>query len=220
MMGQKVHPKVFRIGINKDWDSRWIVPRKQFADVLHEDHEIRKFIKEKLYAAGISRVEIERAANRLRITIHTGKPGLVIGQGGTRVEELRKQLEALTGKHVSINIAEVKVADLDAQLVAENIASQLEKRISHRRAMKSAIARAMRAGAKGVRIIVSGRIAGAEIARRERASEGKVPLGTLRADIDYGFAEARTTYGQIGVKVWVYKGEILPDRRRPAERGA
>ncbi|MEW6545961.1 MAG: 30S ribosomal protein S3 [Bacillota bacterium] len=219
-MGQKVHPKVFRIGINKDWDSRWIVPRKQFADVLHEDHEIRKFIKEKLYAAGISRVEIERAANRLRITIHTGKPGLVIGQGGTRVEELRKQLEALTGKHVSINIAEVKVADLDAQLVAENIASQLEKRISHRRAMKSAIARAMRAGAKGVRIIVSGRIAGAEIARRERASEGKVPLGTLRADIDYGFAEARTTYGQIGVKVWVYKGEILPDRRRPAERGA
>ncbi|MBC7339414.1 MAG: 30S ribosomal protein S3 [Firmicutes bacterium] len=219
-MGQKVHPKVFRIGINKDWDSRWIVPKKQFADVLHEDQRIRKFIKGKLYAAGISRVEIERAANRLRITIHTGKPGLVIGQGGTRVEELRKQLEAMTGKHVSINIAEVKVADLDAQLVAESVASQLEKRISHRRAMKSAISRAMRAGAKGVRIIVSGRIAGAEIARRERASEGKVPLGTLRADIDYGFAEARTTYGQIGVKVWIYRGEILPDRRRPVERGA
>ncbi|MDI6894025.1 MAG: 30S ribosomal protein S3 [Bacillota bacterium] len=219
-MGQKVHPKVFRIGINKDWDSRWIVPKKQFADVLHEDHRIRRFIKERLYAAGISRVEIERAANRLRITIHTGKPGLVIGQGGTRVEELRKQLEALTGKHVSINIAEVKVGDLDAQLVAESIASQLEKRISHRRAMKSAVGRAMRAGAKGVRIIVSGRIAGAEIARRERASEGKVPLGTLRADVDYGFAEARTTYGQIGVKVWIYKGEILPDRRRTVERGA
>lgn len=219
-MGQKVHPKVFRIGINKDWDSRWIVPKKQFADVLHEDQRIRKFIKGKLYAAGISRVEIERAANRLRITIHTGKPGLVIGQGGTRVEELRKQLEAMTGKHVSINIAEVKVADLDAQLVAGSVASQLEKRISHRRAMKSAISRAMRAGAKGVRIIVSGRIAGAEIARRERASEGKVPLGTLRADIDYGFAEARTTYGQIGVKVWIYRGEILPDRRRPVERGA
>ncbi|MDI6823790.1 MAG: 30S ribosomal protein S3 [Bacillota bacterium] len=219
-MGQKVHPKVFRIGINKDWDSRWIVPKKQFADVLHEDQRIRRFIKGKLYAAGISRVEIERAANRLRITIHTGKPGLVIGQGGTRVEELRKQLEAMTGKHVSINIAEVKVADLDAQLVAESVASQLEKRISHRRAMKSAISRAMRAGAKGVRIIVSGRIAGAEIARRERASEGKVPLGTLRADIDYGFAEARTTYGQIGVKVWIYRGEILPDRRRPVERGA
>lgn len=219
-MGQKVHPKVFRIGINKDWDSRWIVPKKQFADVLHEDQRIRRFIKGKLFAAGISRVEIERAANRLRITIHTGKPGLVIGQGGTRVEELRKQLEGITGKHVSVNIAEVKVADLDAQLVAESVASQLEKRISHRRAMKSAIGRAMRAGAKGVRIIVSGRIAGAEIARRERASEGKVPLGTLRADIDYGFAEARTTYGQIGVKVWIYRGEILPDRRRPVERGA
>jgi small subunit ribosomal protein S3 len=219
-MGQKVHPKVFRIGINKDWDSRWIVPKKQLADTLHEDHQIRKFVKEKLYAAGISRVEIERAANRVRITIHTGKPGLVIGQGGTRVEELRKQLEAMTGKHITINIADVKVADLDAQLVAENIASQLEKRISHRRAMKSAIARAMRAGAKGVRIIVSGRIAGAEIARRERLTEGKVPLGTLRADIDYGFAEARTTYGQIGVKVWIYRGEILPDRRRPVERGA
>lgn len=219
-MGQKVHPKVFRIGINKDWDSRWIVPKKQFADTLHEDHQIRKFIKEKLYAAGISRVEIERAANRVRVTIHTGKPGLVIGQGGTRVEELRKQLEAMTGKHITINIADVKVVDLDAQLVAENIASQLEKRISHRRAMKSAIARAMRAGAKGVRIVVSGRIAGAEIARRERLTEGKVPLGTLRADIDYGFAEARTTYGQIGVKVWIYKGEILPDRRRPVERGA
>ncbi|MDI7250442.1 MAG: 30S ribosomal protein S3 [Bacillota bacterium] len=219
-MGQKVHPKVFRIGINKDWDSRWIVPKKQFADVLHEDQRIRRFIKGKLFAAGISRVEIERAANRLRITIHTGKPGLVIGQGGTRVEELRKQLEGITGKHVSVNIAEVKVADLDAQLVAESVASQLEKRISHRRAMKSAIGRAIRAGAKGVRIIVSGRIAGAEIARRERASEGKVPLGTLRADIDYGFAEARTTYGQIGVKVWIYRGEILPDRRRPVERGA
>jgi len=219
-MGQKVHPKVFRIGINKDWDSRWIVPKKQLADTLHEDYQIRKFVKEKLYAAGISRVEIERAANRVRITIHTGKPGLVIGQGGTRVEELRKQLEAMTGKHITINIADVKVVDLDAQLVAENIASQLEKRISHRRAMKSAIARAMRAGAKGVRIVVSGRIAGAEIARRERLTEGKVPLGTLRADIDYGFAEARTTYGQIGVKVWIYKGEILPDRRRPVERGA
>lgn len=219
-MGQKVHPKVFRIGINKDWDSRWIVPKKQLADTLHEDYQIRKFVKEKLYAAGISRVEIERAANRVRITIHTGKPGLVIGQGGTRVEELRKQLEAMTGKHITINIADVKVADLDAQLVAENIASQLEKRISHRRAMKSAVARAMRAGAKGVRIVVSGRIAGAEIARRERITEGKVPLGTLRADIDYGFAEARTTYGQIGVKVWIYKGEILPDRRRPVERGA
>lgn len=219
-MGQKVHPKVFRVGINKDWDSRWIVPKKQLADTLHEDYQIRKFVKEKLYAAGISRVEIERAANRVRITIHTGKPGLVIGQGGTRVEELRKQLEAMTGKHITINIADVKVADLDAQLVAENIASQLEKRISHRRAMKSAVARAMRAGAKGVRIVVSGRIAGAEIARRERITEGKVPLGTLRADIDYGFAEARTTYGQIGVKVWIYKGEILPDRRRPVERGA
>lgn len=219
-MGQKVHPKVFRIGINKDWDSRWIVPKKQLADTLHEDYQIRKFVKEKLYAAGISRVEIERAANRVGITIHTGKPGLVIGQGGTRVEELRKQLEAMTGKHITINIADVKVADLDAQLVAENIASQLEKRISHRRAMKSAVARAMRAGAKGVRIVVSGRIAGAEIARRERITEGKVPLGTLRADIDYGFAEARTTYGQIGVKVWIYKGEILPDRRRPVERGA
>ena len=219
-MGQKVHPKVFRIGINKDWDSRWIVSKKQFADVLHEDQAIRKFIKEKLFQAGISRVEIERAANRVRVTIHTGKPGLVIGQGGARVEELRKQLEKLTGKHVAVNISEIKVADLDAQLVAENIASQLEKRISHRRAMKQAITRAMRAGAKGVRVIVSGRIAGAEIARRERAGEGKVPLQTLRADIDYGMAEARTTYGQIGVKVWLYRGEILPERRRPTEKGA
>ncbi len=219
-MGQKVHPKVFRIGINKDWDSRWIVGKKHFADVLHEDHVLRKFIKSKLFQAGISRVEIERAANRVRVTIHTGKPGLVIGQGGARVEELRKQLEKLTGKHVSVNISEIKVSDLDAQLVAENIASQLEKRISHRRAMKQAITRAMRAGAKGVKVIVSGRIGGAEIARRERAGEGKIPLQTLRADIDYGFAEARTTYGQIGVKVWVYRGEILPERRRPAERGA
>lgn len=216
-MGQKVHPKGLRIGIIKDWDAKWYADKKSYAGLLHEDIKIRKFVKEKLRNAGVSRIEIERAANRIKLTLHTAKPGMVIGKGGAGVEDLRKQLEALTGKHVSVNIVEIRVAEIDAQLVAENVAASLEKRISFRRAMKQAISRAMKLGARGARIIVSGRLGGAEMARRERAAEGTVPLHTLRADIDYGFAEAKTTYGQIGVKVWIFKGEVLPGVARKAE---
>lgn len=208
-MGQKVHPKGLRIGIIKDWDAKWYA-EKDYADLLHEDIKVREFIKKKLYAAGISRVEIERAANRVKITIHTAKPGIVIGRGGTEVEALRKNLEVLTKKQVNVNIVEVKVPELDAQLVAENVAAQLERRVSFRRAMKQAVSRSMRMGAQGIKIACSGRLGGAEIARTEWYSEGKVPLHTLRADIDYGFAEADTTYGKIGVKAWIYRGEILP----------
>lgn len=218
-MGQKVHPKGLRIGIIKDWDSRWFA-EKDFAKLLLEDAKIRKYIKEKLYAAGISRIEIERAANRVRITIHTAKPGIVIGRGGAEVEALRRELEKMTGRQISINIAEVKTPETDAQLVAENVAAQLEKRVSFRRAMKQAVARAMRMGAQGIKIACSGRLAGAEIARTEWYSEGKVPLHTLRADIDYGFAEANTTYGKIGVKCWIYKGDVLPEaKKKPATEG-
>lgn len=209
-MGQKVHPKGLRLGIIKDWDAKWFADKKNFASLLLEDVKIRRYIKEKLYAAGISRIVIERAANRVRVTIHTAKPGIVIGRGGAEVENLRKELEKMTGKQVHLSIVEIKVPELDAQLVAENIASQLEKRVAFRRAMKQAVARAMRMGAKGIKVCVGGRLAGAEIARTEWYSEGKVPLHTLRADIDYGFAEADTTYGKIGVKVWIYKGEVLP----------
>ena len=209
-MGQKVHPKGLRIGIIKDWDAKWYA-EKDYADLLHEDIKVREFIKKKLYAAGISRVEIERAANRLKITIYTAKPGIVIGRGGTEVEALRKKVESLTGKQVNVNIVEVKVPELDAQLVAENVAAQLERRVSFRRAMKQAVSRSMRMGAQGIKIACAGRLAGAEIARTEWYSEGKVPLHTLRADIDYGFAEANTTYGKIGVKAWIYRGEILPE---------
>jgi len=212
-VGQKVHPKGLRIGIIKEWDSKWYA-EKDFSKLLLEDKRVRDFIKKKLYAAGISTIGIDRAANRLRISIHTAKPGIVIGRGGSEVEALRKEIEAMTGRQVSINIIEIKQPELDAQLVAENIAAQLEKRISFRRAMKQAIARAMRSGAAGIKVACSGRLGGAEMARTEWYSEGKVPLHTLRADIDYGFAEAKTTYGIIGVKVWIYKGEVLPQADR------
>ncbi|NLY90279.1 MAG: 30S ribosomal protein S3 [Firmicutes bacterium] len=211
-MGQKIHPVGLRVGVIRDWEGRWFA-EKDYATLLHEDLKIRRFIKEKLYNSGVARVEIERAANRVKVTIHTARPGMVIGRGGAEVETLRKSLEKLTDKQVSLNIAEVKVPDLNAQLVAENICFQLERRISYRRAMKQAISRIMKLGALGVKIRCSGRLMGAEIARSEGYSEGKVPLHTLRADIDYGFAEANTTYGKIGVKVWINKGEVLPEKK-------
>ncbi|MTI94226.1 MAG: 30S ribosomal protein S3 [Firmicutes bacterium] len=217
-MGQKVNPVGLRIGIIKDWESKWYAERKDFVDTLHEDFAVRKFISEQLPNSGISRVEIERAANRMRISVHTAKPGVVIGKGGSSIEKLRKQLDALTGKNTHINIIEIRVAELDAQLVAEGIAAQLEKRVAFRRAMKQAMGRTIRAGAKGIRVMTSGRLGGAEMSRTEWYTEGTVPLHTLRADIDYGFAEAKTTYGQIGVKVWIYKGEILP--KAPKKQGA
>ena len=210
-MGQKVHPKGLRIGIIKDWDAKWY-SQKDYKKLLHEDFKIRKFVKEKLYASGVSRVEIERAANRVKVNIFTAKPGIVIGRGGAEVENLKKQLEAMTGKRININITEVKKPELDAQLVAESVAASLEKRIAFRRAMKQSVSRTMRMGAEGIKIMCAGRLAGAEIARTEWYAEGKVPLHTLRADIDYGFAEANTTYGKIGVKVWIYKGEVLPEK--------
>lgn len=211
-MGQKTHPKGFRLGVIREWDSRWYAEKEDFADLLHEDWEIRKHIKEEMYDAGISRIEIERPAqNKVRLTVHTAKPGMVIGRGGSGVERLRKQLESKTGRQVSINVVEVKNPDLDAQLAAESVAQQLERRISFRRAMRQTASRAMRNGAEGVKVMVAGRLGGAEMSRTEWVSEGSVPLHTLRADIDYGFAEAYTTYGTIGVKVWIYKGEILPE---------
>lgn len=218
-MGQKVNPKGLRIGIIKDWEGKWFANKKDFSSLLFEDVQIRKYIKKKLYAAGISRIQIERAANRVKITIHTAKPGIVIGRGGTEVEALRKQLEKMTGKQVHVNIAEIKVPELDAQLVAENVSAQLEKRIAFRRAMKQVVSRSMKMGAKGIKIACGGRLAGAEIARTEWYSEGKVPLHTLRADIDYGTAEASTTYGKIGIKVWIYKGEVLPEAKTAAGQG-
>lgn len=209
-MGQKVHPKGMRIGIIRDWGSNWYAD-KNYTELLHEDIKVRSFIKGKLFQAGISGVEIERAANRVKVTIRTAKPGIVIGRGGSEVENLRKELEKMTGKKVNVNIIEIKKPELDAQLVAEGIAAQLVKRVAFRRAMKQAVSRTMRLGALGVKVSCAGRLAGAEIARTEWYSEGKVPLHTLRADIDYGFGEAQTTYGKIGVKVWIYKGEILPE---------
>ncbi|NLJ73429.1 MAG: 30S ribosomal protein S3 [Firmicutes bacterium] len=209
-MGQKVHPVGFRLKVVKDWDSKWYANKQEYADLLHEDLELRRFIKERFYQAGISKIEIERAANRAKITIHTGRPGMVIGRGGAEVDSLRKDLEAMTNRQIQINIVEVKTPELDAQLVAENIAFALERRISFRRAMRQAQQRAIRLGAKGIKVAVSGRLGGAEIARTEWNPEGSIPLHTLRADIDYGFAEANTTFGKIGVKVWVYRGEILP----------
>ncbi|MDD4751969.1 MAG: 30S ribosomal protein S3 [Desulfitobacteriaceae bacterium] len=210
-MGQKVHPKGIRLGIIKDWDAKWY-SQKDYQNFLHEDLKIRKYVKQKLYVSGISRVEIERAANRVKVNIYTAKPGIVIGRGGAEVESLKRQLEAMTGKKINVNITEVKKPELDAQLVAENVAGALEKRIAFRRAMKQNVSRTMRMGAEGIKIMCAGRLAGAEIARTEWYSEGKVPLHTLRADIDYGFAEANTTYGKIGVKVWIYKGEVLPEK--------
>lgn len=210
-MGQKVNPIGMRVGIIRDWDSRWYA-EKDYATLLHEDIKIREYIEKNLADASVSRIEIERAANRVNITIHTAKPGMVIGKGGSEVENLRNALNALTNKRVHINIVEIKKVDLDAKLVAENIARQLEGRISFRRAQKQAIQRVMRAGAKGVRTIVSGRLGGADIARAEQYSEGTVPLHTLRADIDYASVEADTTYGKLGVKVWIYRGEVLPEK--------
>ncbi len=218
-MGQKVSPIGFRIGVIRDWDARWFAG-KNYKILLHEDLEIRKYIQEKLDGASVSRIEVERAANNLRINIHTAKPGMVIGRGGTGVEELRKRLEAMTDKKVHLNIIEIKKPELDAFLVAESVASQLERRIAFRRAMKQAVFRTMRNGAKGIKIACSGRLGGSEMARDEHYHEGTVPLQTLRADIDYGFTEAKTTYGRIGVKVWIYKGEILPEKPnkdKPAE---
>jgi len=213
-VGQKVNPHGLRVGIIKDWDTKWYADDKNFAEFLVEDNKIREFLKPRLYAAGVSKIEIERTAGKIRLNIHVAKPGMVIGKGGAGIEELRKDLEKLTNnKSVAINITEIKVPEMDAQLVAENIAAQLEKRISFRRAMKQAMQRTMRAGAKGIKTMCSGRLGGAEIARSEWYREGTIPLQTLRADIDYGFAEAHTTYGRIGVKVWIYKGEVLPQAK-------
>lgn len=213
-MGQKVNPHGLRVGVIQGWDAKWYADKKNFADNLVEDQTIRKFVKKELYTAGISKIEIERAAKRLKLNIYTAKPGVVIGKGGSGIEALKKKVAALVAqKNVLINIVEVKSADTDAQLMAENIALQLEKRISFRRAMKQSIQRAMRLGVKGVKTACSGRLGGAEIARTEQYNEGTIPLQTLRADIHYGFAEADTTYGKIGVKVWVYNGEVLPTKK-------
>jgi len=217
-VGQKVNPVGLRIGVIRDWESKWFAG-KDYSTLLHEDIKIREYISKRLNDASVSKIEIERAANRVNITIHTAKPGMVIGKGGTEVEALRKALNQLTGKRVHINILEIKKADLDAKLVAENIARQLENRISFRRAQKQTIQRAMRAGAQGIKTQVSGRLGGADIARAEHYSEGTVPLHTLRADIDYGTAEADTTYGKLGVKVWIYRGEVLPTKKKTEEGG-
>ena len=212
-MGQKVHPNGLRVGVIKDWNSRWYADDKNFSDYLVEDYKIRKFVKSKLFVSGISKIEIERTAKFVKVNVYTAKPGLVIGKGGNLAEELKKQLSKMIGKDVNLNIVEVKNIDLDAQLVAENICNQLERRISFRRAMKQAMQKTMKAGALGIKTAVSGRLGGADMARTEFYKEGTVPLQTLRADIDYGFAEADTTYGKIGVKVWIYKGEVLPTKK-------
>lgn len=219
-MGQKVNPHGFRVGVIKDWNSRWYADKKNFADNLVEDNKVREFVKKKLYTAGISKIEIERAAKRLKLNIYTAKPGIVIGKGGAGIDQLKKEISAITpDKNVVLNIVEVKNVDSNAQLMAENIAAQLEKRISFRRAMKQTIQRAMRLnGVKGVKTMCGGRLGGAEIARSETYHEGTIPLQTLRADIEYGFAEADTIYGKIGVKVWVYKGEILPVKKYQEEK--
>ncbi|MBE6071648.1 MAG: 30S ribosomal protein S3 [Clostridium butyricum] len=213
-MGQKVNPHGLRVGVIKGWDAKWYANKKNFADNLVEDNKIRKFVKKELFSAGISRIEIERAAKRVKLNIHTAKPGVIIGKGGAGIEALKNKLTSVVNeKNVLINIVEVKSAEADAQLMAENIAAQLEKRISFRRAMKQTMQRAMKHGIKGVKTACSGRLGGAEIARTEQYHEGTIPLQTLRADIDYGFAEADTTYGKIGVKVWVYNGEVLPTKK-------
>ena len=218
-MGQKVHPKGIRVGVIKDWDSKWYADSKNFSDYLVEDYNIRKFVKSKLFISGISKIEIERTAKCVKVNVYTAKPGLVIGKGGNLAEELKNQLQKMIGKDVNLNIVEVKNIDLDAQLVAENICNQLERRISFRRAMKQAMQKTMKAGALGIKTAVSGRLGGADMARTEFYKEGTIPLQTLRADIDYGFAEADTTYGKIGVKVWIYKGEVLPSKKVKVEGG-
>ena len=213
-MGQKVHPHGLRVGVIKDWDARWYADKKNFADYLFEDYTIREFVKKKLFSAGISKIEIERAAKRVKLNIFTAKPGMVIGKGGSGIDALKKELQKLAPeKNILINIVEVKNSDSDAQLMSENISAQLVKRISFRRAMKQTIQRAMKTGIKGVKIACAGRLGGAEIARTEQYREGTIPLQTLRADINYGFAEADTTFGKIGVKVWVYRGEVLPTKK-------
>ncbi|WP_312641371.1 30S ribosomal protein S3 [Hydrogenoanaerobacterium sp.] len=225
-MGQKVNPHGLRVGVIKDWDSRWFAKDNAFGDILVEDYKLREFLKKTLYAAGVPRIEIERDATKVRIHIHCARPGMVIGRGGSEIEKLRQQCEALINKgkankvSVFLNIVEVKQPDKSAQLVAESIAAQLERRVSFRRAMKQAIGRSMRLGVKGIKTAVSGRLGGAEIARSEHYHEGTIPLQTLRADIDYGFAEANTTYGKIGVKVWIYTGDVLSDvKRQPRKEG-
>ena len=212
-MGQKVSPHGLRVGIIKDWSSKWYASKQNFADYLAEDNKIRKYLKNTLKSAGISSINIERKSSDVRVNVATAKPGMIIGKGGSAIEELKKKLEKMTGKTVSLNIEEVKNIDMDATLVAESIAAQLERRISFRKAMKQAMSKTMKAGAKGIKTQVSGRLGGAEIARAEHYSEGTIPLQTLRADIDYGFAEALTTYGIIGVKVWIYKGDVLPAKK-------
>jgi small subunit ribosomal protein S3 len=213
-MGQKVNPHGLRVGVIKDWDSRWYADDKDFADFLVEDHNIREFIKKKLYSAGISKIEIERASDRLKVIVHTAKPGVIIGKGGAGIDKLNADIAKLTDKKTVVDIKEIKRPDSEAQLVAENIAQQLENRVSFRRAMKSTMGRTLRTGALGIKTAVSGRLGGADIARTEFYSEGTIPLQTLRADIDYGFAEADTTYGKLGVKVWIYKGEVLPKKAK------
>lgn len=217
-MGQKVHPHGLRVGVIKDWDAKWYANDKNFADNLIEDDKVRKYIKNKCYSAGIAKIEIERTPKRIKVNIHTAKPGMLIGKGGKGIEDLKSQIVSMVSeKNVIINIVEVKKPEVDAQLMAENIAQQLEKRISFRRAMKQTIQRAMKSGVKGVKTACAGRLGGAEIARTEHYHEGTIPLQTLRADIDYGFAEANTTYGKIGVKVWIYKGEVLPTKKVKTE---
>ena len=218
-MGQKVNPHGLRVGVIKDWDSRWFVKDNEFGDTLVSDYNLRKYLKKTLYAAGVSKIEIERDASRVRVHIHCAKPGIVIGKGGAEIEKLRLTCEKMLGKPTLVNIVEVRSPDVNAQLVAENIAQQLEKRISFRRAMKQAIGRAMKLGAKGIKTQVSGRLGGAEIARTEQYHAGPIPLQTLRADIDYGFAEAHTTYGRVGVKVWIYRGEVLAGAAKPRREG-
>ncbi len=216
-MGQKVNPHGIRVGVIKDWDSRWYADKKNYGDNLVEDYNLRVFLKKKLYLAGVDKIEIEKFANKIRLSIHAAKPGIVIGKGGSEIDKLKKEVEAITGKSVILNVIEVKNPDVCAQLVAENIASQLERRISFRKAMKQCMARTMKMGAKGIKAAVSGRVGGAEIARTEQYHEGTIPLQTLRADIDYGFAEADTTYGKLGVKVWIYKGEVLAESKKVKE---
>ena len=210
-MGQKVNPHGIRVGVIKDWDSKWYADA-EFADYLVEDYDIRKYLKKKLYSAGVSKIEIERQSDRVKIILYTAKPGVVIGKGGAEIEVTKQELAKMTGKKVSVDIKEIKKPDRDAQLVAENIAQQLENRITFRRAMKSCMSRTMKSGALGIKAACSGRLGGADMARTEFYSEGTIPLQTLRADIDYGFAEADTTYGKVGVKVWIYKGEVLPTK--------
>ncbi len=210
-MGQKVNPHGIRVGVIKDWDSKWYA-EADFADNLVEDNKIRVYVKKKLYSAGVSKIEIERASDRCKVIVHTAKPGVVIGKGGAEIEKLKSEIQKLTDKKILVDIKEVKKPDMDAQLVAENIALQLENRVSFRRAMKSTMSRSRKAGAKGIKTLCSGRLGGSDMARSESYNEGTIPLHTLRADIDYGFAEADTTYGKVGVKVWIYKGEVLPTK--------